>query len=401
MAENENQGGDQAQPIPKISSDKIIMGCIVVALGIGCVLIVIVGLALFSKLQGPNLGPGDGSLTGGQVDCSGVASLTTDQYQWVKDASSKYLKSDEAALIALIQIESSWNPNSTNNGKATGLGQFMPKTARGFPEFVGGDDKHGINWPAGTVYDISTGHPDDARFDPKRAIYATAHLLGGQMNKYGNLGDAYEQGYHSFCTDPTTSCDNQKKEAAAGRARLEKVYNDLTNGGGCKISGTYAGSGTYCGVVNVSTDNMSFNSARSSPKLMPPAADAFNKMAAEYKNTLNKKLQISSMFRTYDQQVSMYKDPSSDHPAKPGTSPHEAGVAFDANLAAICGGCPHSTCLDYETLKKIAVKYGFQPISNKLCTSEDHHFDYEPAYTQFNRDTRKMIQAATSTSCSK
>ena len=166
---------------------------------------------------------------GNNYDCSGVVKIPPDQYQWVKDAAQKHLNGDEAALIALIEVESSWNPDAKNPGSsAAGLGQFITATAKGFPEFVGGDDKHGTVWPTGTVYDDPASHPDDARFDPRRSIYATAHLLGGFIKKFGSLGEAYEKGYHSGKTA------EQIKEAQKARDRLETIYNKLINGGGCK-----------------------------------------------------------------------------------------------------------------------------------------------------------------------
>jgi hypothetical protein len=146
---------------------------------------------------------------------------------WITDAANKYLGGDQAALISMISVESSWNPNATYQGHATGLGQFEPGTAGSYPEFVGGDDKHGTVWPSGTVYNPSTGHPDDARFDPKRSIYASAHLLSGMIGKYGDLETAYEKGYHTYTNA------QQEADAKTAGAKLMKTYGDLKNGGGC------------------------------------------------------------------------------------------------------------------------------------------------------------------------
>lgn len=177
---------------------------------------------------------GENGAGGAQTDCSGLKFNST-YYPWIKDAAAKYLGGDEAALIAMIQIESSWNPNAANSGSsAAGLGQFLTSSAKGWKEFAGGDDKHGIIWPAGKLYDQPSSNPDDARFDPKRSIYAAAHYIGGLIGRYGSVGAAYQEGYHGYCKDMgSSSCQNQLAEAKKGRARLEDYYNKLKSGGGC------------------------------------------------------------------------------------------------------------------------------------------------------------------------
>lgn len=193
-------------------------------------LILIASGVTAAAVWGDRTGVQNSNTTGlGGVDCSGVASLTPEQYQWVKDAAGKYLGGDEAALISVIQVESGWNAQAQNStSSASGLGQFITSTAKGFPEFVGGDDKHGTVWPAGQVYDDPSSHADDARFDAHRAIFASAHLLSGKIAQYGSLGEAYEKGYHGGSTP------DQIQAAKEARVKLEKIYQAMTNGGGCK-----------------------------------------------------------------------------------------------------------------------------------------------------------------------
>jgi hypothetical protein len=182
--------------------------------------------------------------TGAGYDCSGVAQVPAEYMPWVKDAAAKYLGGDEAALISLIQVESGWNAKaSSGSSSAAGLGQFISKTARGFPEFVGGNDKHGKTWPAGQVYDNPDTNSGDARFDPERSIYATAHLLSGMIGKYGNFGDAYEKGYHGGSTP------DQIAEAKKARGKLDDIYNTLTKNGGCKATTAAGPNGVGCGNV--------------------------------------------------------------------------------------------------------------------------------------------------------
>lgn len=217
---------------------------------IGLLVLAIIAIVFVFAYIGDRMGAmsGSGMITGNKVDCSGVASLSADQYQWVKDAASKYLGGDEAALIALIQVESGWSPNAVNSSSsAAGLGQFITKTARGFPEFVGGDDKHGIAWPAGQVYDDPSSNSSDARFDQKRSIYATAHLLGGMIQKYGSLGDAYEYGYHTHGNGDAATV----AAAQQARKKLEDIYNSLKTKGCTQVGGTGNSSGQGCGNVPI------------------------------------------------------------------------------------------------------------------------------------------------------
>lgn len=177
----------------------------------------------------------------GSANCTTVSYVPADDASWVSDAAAKHLAGNEAALIALIKIESGWNAQAANPGSsATGLGQFTTGTAKGYKEFVGGTDNVGIDWPAGGSLDKS---PSDPRFDPKRAIYATADLLSVYMVKYGNnLHDAYYFGYHGF------SNSAQQQESSQGADRLMVAYNDLLAkqcSGTALANGTGATNGIY------------------------------------------------------------------------------------------------------------------------------------------------------------
>lgn len=167
---------------------------------------------------------------GGGVSCSGVANVKAEYMPWVQDAANKYLKGDQAALIVLIEVESTWNPNATNKGNASGLGQFVYTTAVGMSYFVGGKDRAGMTWEPANVYKNSIGHSNDARFDPKRSIYASANYLGDKMQKYGDLRTAYEKGYHTY--------SNPSKYAEARHAgdKLMKIYDQLIKSGGCTVT---------------------------------------------------------------------------------------------------------------------------------------------------------------------
>ena len=230
--DGQNQPPDQGPSCLKLSC----LGCVATLVLLMGMYVFLAG-ATFAVVQGVGnfitnpFGLGQNNTSGGNgasaSDCANAAIVPSQYRPWVQDAARKYLHGDEAALIALIKIESGWNSKSVNpTGIATGLGQFLPSTARGYPEFVGGDDRHGTIWPAGMVYDRSTGHPDDARFDPKRSIYAAAHLFGPLVDRYGSVGDAYDKGYHGGAK----LGGKYAVEAAQGRARLEKAYAQLRSG---------------------------------------------------------------------------------------------------------------------------------------------------------------------------
>lgn len=209
----------------------------------GCLILILLGFlfaaAVSGQFKGSNSKMGaDGTGTssdGTMVDCSGSASVPAIYMDWVKEASSIYLH-DDAALIAIIQTESSWDPLSPRGknhvSSAAGLGQFLYGTARGFPEFVGGNDKHGKTWPGGNVYKgIPASNPKDARFDAQRSIFATAHYFGSLVEKYGSPGEAYQRGY--------VGGGAGSAYAAKARSNFDKIYNNVKKG--CTINATSEG----------------------------------------------------------------------------------------------------------------------------------------------------------------
>lgn len=202
---------------------------------------ILVGLAMadFGDLLNlPWAGEG-GEVSGPVIDCGGATKVPQVWMPWVREAANKYLEGNQAQLVALIQVESGWNPRAcyrgSENSDATGLGQFLASTASGFPEFVGGDDKHGRRWPSGKLYShIQCPPSDDARYDPERSIFATAHLLRGHLRRYGNLRTAYIEGYHGYCKQATPKCQRQKAGAERSADKLMSVYNQLIERGQCK-----------------------------------------------------------------------------------------------------------------------------------------------------------------------
>ena len=208
----------------------LLISFVVVPIGVAIMALGIITANIFRGEKVANALFGGGSGGASSVNCANVANVKSEYMEWVKDAAQKWLGGDEAALIAVIQHESTWNPKARNDSGATGLGQFLPGTAKGMKEYVGGDDGKGTFWPKGEV--LPGNNPDDARYDPKRAIYATAHYLSLGIQRHGGLVNGYELGYHTHGSD-----GSQAPNARKARAHVEEIYNKLKNGGGCQSTG--------------------------------------------------------------------------------------------------------------------------------------------------------------------
>lgn len=338
-------------------------------------------------------GEGGGGGGSGGWDCGGTTQIPpecTNCYAYVREAAGVWMGGDEASLIAMIEIESGWRVDAKNSGStAAGLGQFITSTAKGYKEFTGGKDDKGREWPAGQVYDDPDPkvHPDDARFDAERSIYAAAHKLSFDMKgNNGSLGQAYEESYHGYCKDMSDpKCVKQHAEAEAGRKRLEDTYNDIIKNGGCKQRGT------ACGVVELSDANATFSSKHR--ELMPPAASSFNQIAAEYNQKASKKLEVTSTFRTHDEQETLHEQ-KPNLANEPGQSMHEAGLAIDVNWKAMSD-------TDYKTFLDIAAANQWEVANHAgRGTAESWHFDYAALKDQYWYGEPKISNAiAAANSC--
>jgi hypothetical protein len=90
-------------------------------------------------------------------------------YDDIIESAARQHNIDPALIRALIQTESSGNPQAVSNKGAVGLGQLMPATAKSL----------GVSDPT----------------DPKQAIPAIAALLNENLTRYGNVQDAL-RAYH-------------------------------------------------------------------------------------------------------------------------------------------------------------------------------------------------------------
>jgi len=137
-----------------------------------------------------------------------------------------------------------------------------------------------------------------------------------------------------------------------------------------------------CGLEEIDLTDVDLSGG--TPKLMKGAAGQFNQMAKEFHSTTGSKLPITSMYRSHQQQVDLCGSvqPSghctNPNANPPGTSMHEAGLAFDARLE--CKGHPNGLSKQsWNTLNQISKKYQWQ-LSNTsggtYCARESWHYDY-------------------------
>jgi len=96
------------------------------------------------------------------------------KYDSIIQSAAQAYNVDPALIRAVIQTESSGNPNAKSSAGAVGLGQLMPATAQAL----------GVKDPT----------------DPNQAIPAIANLLNENLTRYGNVPDAL-RAYHGG-TDP-------------------------------------------------------------------------------------------------------------------------------------------------------------------------------------------------------
>ena len=114
---------------------------------------------------------------------------------------------------------------------------------------------------------------------------------------------------------------------------------------------------------------------------VPPGTyEAFKKLASAFKNATGYTLLITSGYRTYAQQKSLYdrwragtfKAPSV---ARPGTSLHESGRALDIRDSGSDAGVTVAGNVRSNWIRNNAAKYGFQP--NGYNFGEPWHIEYQ------------------------
>lgn len=175
--------------------------------------------------------------------CTQITNVNPDYIPYAQAAAAKWLGGDTNILYALIQVESKWDASAKNRvSSASGLGQFITGTARGYTELTGGSDvmRRGKKisaaperiWEPATVFDDPKSHfPEDARFNPERAIFAVAHKMSGALSGGRSLLDAYAVSYHGFNAN-----DERGRSIAYGAGnKFVSVYKQLEKNGGCQI----------------------------------------------------------------------------------------------------------------------------------------------------------------------
>lgn len=122
----------------------------------------------------------------------------------------------------------------------------------------------------------------------------------------------------------------------------------------------------YLGSNYVPTNLVNISSKHGTGKLKKEAYDAFKKMYEDAKDE-GLYLYISSPYRSYDRQKSLYnnyvnidgKKEADKYSARPGYSEHQTGLAFDLGTASNHSINDFSSSDEFKWVKKNAHKYGF------------------------------------------
>lgn len=132
-----------------------------------------------------------------------------------------------------------------------------------------------------------------------------------------------------------------------------------------------------CGLTSVNVENVKFYNADA--RLMPGAATDFTKLAKDYQ----KNILISDMFRSKEDQIRICGGVKADgrctNPKAnpPGTSMHEAGLAFDVSWRQM-------SVSDYNQLVSVASQHHWAVSrTTGYGTYESWHFDYTGFQPEF------------------
>lgn len=114
-------------------------------------------------------------------------------------------------------------------------------------------------------------------------------------------------------------------------------------------------------------------------QLRADAAEAFNRLAAAFRNHFGYDVGVTSANRTRAEQERLYngwvaRRPGFNLAARPGTSLHEKGLSVDL---ASRNGQP-LTSAEKAWLDANAPRFGFKPTGNSFRPVERWHFDYVP-----------------------
>tara|TARA_R110000824_G_scaffold27012_2_gene92221 strand:- start:984 stop:2099 length:1116 start_codon:yes stop_codon:yes gene_type:complete len=102
-------------------------------------------------------------------------------------------------------------------------------------------------------------------------------------------------------------------------------------------------------------------------------ANKLIELATAYQVKFNKPLVITSAYRSFDKQKELYNNPGPGWAAKPGTSNHGWGLAFDFNHGA--AGKPLFTDAEYIWMDTHAVTYKFYNAGKHFSNAEPWHFE--------------------------
>lgn len=108
------------------------------------------------------------------------------------------------------------------------------------------------------------------------------------------------------------------------------------------------------------------------PYLEPNAASAYFELNSAFTAKFGKSLSITEAYRTYERQVEIANDPSSNYHAAPGTSIHGWGKACDFGAGVNSYGTAEKNWMNAN-----APDYGWAPRGDSFPVKEPWHFEYD------------------------
>lgn len=202
---------------------------IILFLGLAIAFFAYFRIASFAKSSG---GRSDTVLSGQTINCADVTQIPKEYFPWVKEGADRWLRGDQAKLVAVITLESKWKREAISPTGAVGLGQFIARTARSKQSFKGYKittvpraDRVNKRVTEAEKEAFRQNYPTSGRFQPGPSILGTAELLSYALKRANNdFHKAYAEGYNG-----------EKGDAKYRNAdKVIAIYKQLKEGGGCK-----------------------------------------------------------------------------------------------------------------------------------------------------------------------
>lgn len=264
----------------------------------------------------------DGNITNEQIDGAKNAGVDLFKYEIGKFTNDNTIPGGVGFLPINLELTMDGLSGMRIYESYTADTRLLPKNYKDAIQFIITGISHKIqkdDWTttitsiSGPKPDGKVGKPKPIKFDLKKGQESTSNTLKAESKDY--TGD---------CKVPKVNYIRNNKKGAQGPSTHPEVITRKNKG---------IDNGNSKDLVKIAPlGNVKFRLNGEEPVLIKPAADAFNKWAEE----ITKQggcMTVSSIFRTYAQQVAVKakkeKEGKGKSAAKPGTSPHGWGIAID------------------------------------------------------------------------